>query len=782
MFRSFVHHDHVFVPTIDGLAPGRKGRMAITLADGTEVVVGDAEVLSSSAVPQGPHQRPGIRLRFATLDPAARETMAKLERSRTSPGVPLESKGVGTDRASLLAVGDRARDLSEAVMCRVVEPGAPDQVMPAMDRYDRTPTAAPPAPRPMPIPAPKPGGLSPASGFVPGKSFKIPSIPTPPSGTVTTHVGPPPTGPKPATPKPVTSEPASGDVTVPSPAPASISGPTAAGGKQRNRTQVAKAAVPPPDAVVQAVTGSDVSAGWGSEAVTRPIADAMAITAPTAETARMAEPPRMPVVDIKPTERMEPLEIHAAGAVPPPPPPAVAPKLPDAVAVPPPSPIAALEAAAASPPPPPKAFARTLLGMPAITVPKPGSDAPAEIGWAVPEDGVEGEPTERSDEPIASVSDTEQFAAVEPPPDDAPSWQVPAATAPQPWQPGAFKLPATPPGASVAALRPAAIAQPPPNVPAPPLPPMPPPAPLPPAPVMQPHAFAPPAPARTDDAVPHHRAAEPTELVYGDREDTDIVALKRRQRRPLIIGAVAFGLIAMVVIIVLATGGNRDDKPTKQPAVAAGSAVVAVDAGAAPAAPDAAVAAPVAAIDAAAAVAQVEVDAAAVVPEPEPEQPEPEPEPAPIADKPPPVVKTPGECAVAVASTPKGADVIVARKKRGRTPITIQLPCGKKAKVELTRSHYDDESKTVTPKEGSTTKLNVRMERPKFSLKITSNPPGSTVTINGKNVGKTPVTTKVQGFEPISIKVSKPGFQAKSTKTELKKTGTALSFTLKRGN
>ena len=50
-FRSYVHRDHVFVPTTQPVAAGRTVRLTITLADHTPVLAGEVEVLSPSTIP-----------------------------------------------------------------------------------------------------------------------------------------------------------------------------------------------------------------------------------------------------------------------------------------------------------------------------------------------------------------------------------------------------------------------------------------------------------------------------------------------------------------------------------------------------------------------------------------------------------------------------------------------------------------------------------------------------------------------------------------------------------
>jgi hypothetical protein len=260
------------------------------------------------------------------------------------------------------------------------------------------------------------------------------------------------------------------------------------------------------------------------------------------------------------------------------------------------------------------------------------------------------------------------------------------------------------------------------------------------------------------------READETELVYRvDGTDRLNVGLRRR---PVVIGVVAGVLLLGVVLgLVIAGGGGDDGKAAPEPSAATAKAPPKEPA------PAVAVAAP---------------DAAPVEPETEPAAepaPEPaaEPAPEPAAEPAPPrPPKASGACAITFTSTPSGATVSVGRKKLGKTPLTTELPC-KRTSATFSRPRYQDEVKAFTPKKG-TSKVSVRLDRPSFTVKITSQPSGATVAVGGKKIGKTPVVAKVPGFQATTIKVSKPGYQAKSTKVTAKKNGTTLKVSLRRGN
>ncbi|MCA9678813.1 MAG: hypothetical protein KC464_27535, partial [Myxococcales bacterium] len=128
-FRSYVHRDHVFVPTTQPVAAGRTVRLAITLADHTPVLAGEVEVLSSSTIPQGPHQKPGLRLRFQSLDGDGAALMRRFERPISDPGlVPHADPATVPSgaRADILASPQAPdEDPTGPATCSVIEASAP---------------------------------------------------------------------------------------------------------------------------------------------------------------------------------------------------------------------------------------------------------------------------------------------------------------------------------------------------------------------------------------------------------------------------------------------------------------------------------------------------------------------------------------------------------------------------------------------------------------------------------------------------------------------------------
>jgi hypothetical protein len=147
-----------------------------------------------------------------------------------------------------------------------------------------------------------------------------------------------------------------------------------------------------------------------------------------------------------------------------------------------------------------------------------------------------------------------------------------------------------------------------------------------------------------------------------------------------------------------------------------------------------------------------------------------------------PPVAPSGPCKVAVSSVPTGADVLLGKQKLGTTPGSFELPCGTESKLTLKKAKYVATPRSITPSADKSNKLAVKLSRVMFSLKVTSTPAGATITVGGKSAGVTPATVRVAGYETSTIKISKSGFAADTSKVTAKSNGQSHHVTLKRAS
>jgi hypothetical protein len=137
-------------------------------------------------------------------------------------------------------------------------------------------------------------------------------------------------------------------------------------------------------------------------------------------------------------------------------------------------------------------------------------------------------------------------------------------------------------------------------------------------------------------------------------------------------------------------------------------------------------------------------------------------------------------CFANVTSQPPGAEIVIDDTSvLGTTPQKIELPCGGPTEVVIRKARMVPVTRTVTPSpEGVTVK--VALAKQTFLVKVSSTPPGATVTVNGKALGVTPTTVKVPAFETSILALAKDGYGPETEKVTPKTSGTALHTVLKK--
>lgn len=93
----------------------------------------------------------------------------------------------------------------------------------------------------------------------------------------------------------------------------------------------------------------------------------------------------------------------------------------------------------------------------------------------------------------------------------------------------------------------------------------------------------------------------------------------------------------------------------------------------------------------------------------------------------------------------------------GVTPIDARLPCGKH-KLSIGRSRYLRALRTVDLVAGKPGEVTIKLQRPSYTLRITSEPSGAMIKVAGKRVGAAPCSVEVPGFKSVSIEAEKRGY------------------------
>lgn len=217
---------------------------------------------------------------------------------------------------------------------------------------------------------------------------------------------------------------------------------------------------------------------------------------------------------------------------------------------------------------------------------------------------------------------------------------------------------------------------------------------------------------------------------------TEIISVPRpprRRRWPVIVITTAVIVVLTIVGIIVASSssGSSDDAEAppspKTPPPGSSAAPAAPAAPTAPAAPAAA--------------------AAATAAPPAPEAP-----PA-VADG------TATTCRAMFTSVPPGATVVVAGTPLGPTPLTVDVACAASA-AAFKRDRYQTRTLALSLQPGpAPTEVHARLERPTFTVTLTSRPAGAKITVAGRAAGTTPAKIQVPAYDGALVDLALPGYR-----------------------
>ena len=152
------------------------------------------------------------------------------------------------------------------------------------------------------------------------------------------------------------------------------------------------------------------------------------------------------------------------------------------------------------------------------------------------------------------------------------------------------------------------------------------------------------------------------------------------------------------------------------------------------------------------------------------------------ATAPPPAAPPAGDCYADVTSQPAGADIVLDQETVvGTTPKRVSLPCGRPVELLVRKARLVPATHTITPTPAGTA-VQFVLVRQTFLVKVSSNPPGATVTLGGKSLGVTPTMIKVPAFESSTLSIAKDGYETETEKVAPRTNGTAVHSVLKKSD
>jgi hypothetical protein len=145
------------------------------------------------------------------------------------------------------------------------------------------------------------------------------------------------------------------------------------------------------------------------------------------------------------------------------------------------------------------------------------------------------------------------------------------------------------------------------------------------------------------------------------------------------------------------------------------------------------------------------------------------PQPAPVAAG--------GDCKISIKTEPPGADVTIAGKPAGKSPVDSAVPCGD-VQIGIDKARYAHVDRTVTAAAGTPATLDEKLARPDAMLDFVSTPAGATIIVDGKPAGTAPVSAKVNEFGTVTVSASMTGYKPWSQKVYVKTSKQRVTVTL----
>ena len=119
----------------------------------------------------------------------------------------------------------------------------------------------------------------------------------------------------------------------------------------------------------------------------------------------------------------------------------------------------------------------------------------------------------------------------------------------------------------------------------------------------------------------------------------------------------------------------------------------------------------------------------------------------------------PGWAEVTFQSKPSGAHVRIGGKIVGNTPVTVDLMEGAHDYELILEEHKTYRGRIAVEAGEAQTLPTVELDPAEGKLEVTSNPPASSITVDGEYSGQTPLTLFLTPDEPHEISLSRAGYE-----------------------
>jgi hypothetical protein len=119
----------------------------------------------------------------------------------------------------------------------------------------------------------------------------------------------------------------------------------------------------------------------------------------------------------------------------------------------------------------------------------------------------------------------------------------------------------------------------------------------------------------------------------------------------------------------------------------------------------------------------------------------------------------PGRGVLLVTTLPPGVDVSVGGSPPGTSPLVVRDLAPGRHEVAVSGRGWVSKQATVEIVPGRLTELSVSLERPRYTVRIVSEPSGAAVMLDGKEIGVTPLDTSLTELEFHELNLRRDGYR-----------------------
>jgi hypothetical protein len=138
-------------------------------------------------------------------------------------------------------------------------------------------------------------------------------------------------------------------------------------------------------------------------------------------------------------------------------------------------------------------------------------------------------------------------------------------------------------------------------------------------------------------------------------------------------------------------------------------------------------------------------------------------------------------CTASIDSNVDDARVLINGALAGTGTVREQsVPCGEELLITVEHPRYQTFETRVTTSPGTPVQVAASLQRPAARLTLVSTPPGATLSVNGKVIGRSPATVDVKAHRSVRVTATLKGYKVWARRFRVSKSGLTITAALDR--